>query len=177
MDGPVGTTSQKSLQHTATHCKTLQHTIWYNLSKVTATHSNKLQHTATHCDTSIGTTSQTSTRDYWLSHGEQLQGTELTLITIEIRNRTQLTQLTHNSADCCQFVLQYVAVALCCSVLQYVAVALCYSVLQYVAVALCCSVLQWLLRSCTLTVANLCCSMLQWLCVAVCCSDFWEVVH
>ena len=49
--GPVGTISHKSLQHTATHCKTLQHIFWYNLSKVTATHSNKRQHTATHCNT------------------------------------------------------------------------------------------------------------------------------
>jgi len=46
------------LQHTATHCNTLQHTNDTGLSKVgrgdaadTTTHCNTLQHTATHCNT------------------------------------------------------------------------------------------------------------------------------
>ena len=38
-----------SLQHTATHCNTLQHTAI--TLQHTATHCNTLQHTATHCNT------------------------------------------------------------------------------------------------------------------------------
>jgi len=41
--------TKDTLQHTATHCNTLQNTAL----KHTATHYNTLQHTATHCNTLI----------------------------------------------------------------------------------------------------------------------------
>ena len=40
---------QHALQHTATHCNTLQHTAICNILQRTATHCSTLQHTATHC--------------------------------------------------------------------------------------------------------------------------------
>ena len=43
-----------TLQHTATHCNTLQHAATHcNTLQHTATHCNTLQHTATHCNTLI----------------------------------------------------------------------------------------------------------------------------
>jgi len=39
------------LQHTATHCNTLQHTARCNTLQHTATHHNTLQHTTPHCNT------------------------------------------------------------------------------------------------------------------------------
>ena len=49
------------LQHTATHCNTLQHTRYGLLWRLqhTATHCNTLQHTATHCNT---------LQHIWISH-------------------------------------------------------------------------------------------------------------
>jgi len=46
------------LQHTATHCNTLQLTLQHaathcNTLQRTATHCNTLQHTATHCNTQV----------------------------------------------------------------------------------------------------------------------------
>jgi len=41
------------MQHTATHCSTLQHTAIHKklTNEIDATHCNTLQHTATHCNT------------------------------------------------------------------------------------------------------------------------------
>jgi len=47
-----------TLQHTATHCNTLQHALQHTATHCstlphTATHCNTLQHTATHCNTTL----------------------------------------------------------------------------------------------------------------------------
>ena len=39
------------MQHSATHCNTLEHTITHNTLQHTATHCNTLQLTAAHCNT------------------------------------------------------------------------------------------------------------------------------
>jgi len=146
-----------SLQHTATHCNTLQHTatpgprLVFNcgrqdtlqhLLQHTATHCNTLQHTATHCNTQADFET--------LSH--LIHESFLDLVR------------TSGAAVYCSALQR---VAACCSVLQHVAresfvdlvrklCLVCCSVLQRVAV--CCSVLQ--------CVAVFCCSVMQ--CVAVC---------
>ena len=91
----------RTLQHVATHCNTLQHT---------ATHCITLQHTATHCNT--------------LQHTAAHEKEDLQISHIYIRDAMSLA-----IAVCC-IVLQCVAVccsvlqcvAACCSVLQCVAV-------------------------------------------------------
>ena len=52
-------TCEYTLQHTATHCNTLQHrvySVW--VCSLVSTHCNTLQHTATHCNTLQHTATQ-----------------------------------------------------------------------------------------------------------------------
>jgi len=160
-----------TLQHTATHCNTINVCApirtyvlpreQSNTLPHTAAHSNALQHTATHCN--------------------KLQHIKHTCICTHIRTSTESNQgpsntpwTSHMSALCEFSVLQCVAV--CCSVLQCVAV--CCSVLkstehlicQPCVNAVCCSVLQCVAVNWTSHMSALCeCSVLQ--CVAVCCSQ------
>jgi len=70
----------QTLQHTATHCNTLQHTrvyvsfiheMWLHIFDVlhtdTATHCNTLQHTVIHCNTHVSTSHSYMRCDYMLS--------------------------------------------------------------------------------------------------------------
>ena len=145
--------STGSLQHTATHCNTLQPQKNTNTkiemfkkkidwvledllpgrwrppcTMVTATHRNTPQHTATH------------------------------------RNTPQFAALQHTAWPLAPSLHN----DLCCSaVLQCVAVLCCSAVLQCCVAVLCCSVLQWSLDS---SLHNgLCCSTVMQ-CVALCCS-------
>ena len=128
------------LQHTATHCNTLQRTshVIYYIRHTHCSCCNTLQHTATHCNTRH--TSYT------------ILGTHIARI---------LGCVLQRVAACCS-VLQCVAV--CCSVLQCVAV--CCSVLQCASV--CCSALQCVAVCCgVLQYGTVWCSVVQ--CGVVCC--------
>jgi len=81
---------RKRLQHSATHCNTLQHTATqficstsqeilrkcatYAYLPPTATHCNTLQHTATHCNTLQHTATHCNTLQHTATHSNKLIG-------------------------------------------------------------------------------------------------------
>jgi len=163
-----GAVSRFTLQHTATHCNTLQHTFTVAHSGAvtclalqhTATHCNTLQHTATHIH-SCAQWGRVPSRRFVTSSGITLQSrahqTPPSLITGRFSS-TAIWYICGKSperAPC--IVTRGVCVAVRCSVLQ--CVAACCRMLPCVAV--CCSVLQRV---------AMCCSVLQR--VAVCCRAF-----
>ena len=74
----VTPTFRDILQHTATHCNTLQHTtylathsdVWrdFHMLRHTATHCNTLQHTAIHCNTLQHTATHCNTLRHTATH-------------------------------------------------------------------------------------------------------------
>jgi len=63
-------TNQSCDARTATHCNTLQHTVWIDCSRLqrNATHCNTLQRTATHCNTLQHTATQCNTLQHTATH-------------------------------------------------------------------------------------------------------------
>ena len=107
---------QDTLQHTATHCNTLQHTEVDTSG--CRTHCNTLQHTATHCNTLQHTEADTS-------------GCRHTYICMSCADVCHSVVHRHNSA-------QHTSVRFC--LLSCAAFGICCLVLQ--TVVLCCLVLQ-----------------------------------
>ena len=69
---------ERALQHTATYCNILQHTVSRGVEKAqqhTATYCNTLQHTATHCNTRQHTAIHCNTRQHTATHGNTRQHT------------------------------------------------------------------------------------------------------
>ena len=182
--------THKTLQHTATHCNTLQHTLnMYRKYALLGWREVEFAHA-----------SSAEARKYLARpfRGHALARTRTTTgYSLLLQCVTVCCRVLQCDAVCCS-VLQCVAVccslvqcvSVCCSVLQCVAVccsllqvrctstyayhhriftpvAVCCSVLQRVTV--CCSVLQCVAVCCSvLQLVAVCCSVLQ--CVAVCCS-------
>ena len=84
------------MQHTATHCNTLQHTgaAVRRTCDMNATHCNTLQHTTTHCNTLRYTATHCNTLQHTATHCNTLQ------LTATHRNAPQRTAThckTHRS--------------------------------------------------------------------------------
>jgi len=106
-----------SLQITATHCNTLQHTGTHGNTRHTATHGNTRQHTATHCNTRQHTTTHCNTQQHTATHGNTLQHTATPCNMLLHFRRLTLVSLQHNTSHC--NTLQHTATH--CNILQHTA--------------------------------------------------------
>ena len=86
-----------TLQHTATHCNTLQHTA--------TTHCNSLQHTATHCNTlqhTYITLQQASRLSTWIpaAKTKTLSPEDVSAVILGSHTATRYTSLQHTATYC-----------------------------------------------------------------------------
>jgi len=90
------------LQHTATHCNTLDHTTTHsrNALQHTATYCDTLQHTATHCNTLQHTaTHSCNTPERTATHGNTLQHTATRCNTLQHTAAHPQTCNTHENTQ------------------------------------------------------------------------------
>jgi len=93
---------ERALQHTATYCNILQHTVSRGVEKAqqhTATYCNILQHTATYCNTLQHTATHCNTLQHTATHGNTRQHTA-----------------THGNTQNLEMLSVLQCVAVCCSV-------------------------------------------------------------
>ena len=94
-----------TLQHSATHCNTLQHTTAWVTRRIirlqhAATHGNILQHTAAHCSTLQHTAAHCNTLQHAAAHCNRLQHTATHYNTTRHQAAAHCNTQQHTAAHC-----------------------------------------------------------------------------